>query len=170
MSPAERRPAPLSPGGESDADALERLERGLVAVMSWLVDRDTLGRLARQSGHALPPASWALLEHLDARGSMRVSDVAACHGVHTSSIIPRLKALEHAGLIERGGDPDDARVSIIAITVTGRDALQSIHIARQETLERALDGVEHEQVAAAADVLIAIAGRLAREPVTDGSR
>lgn len=37
---------------------------------------------------------------------MRVSDVAACHGVHTSSIVPRLQTLERAGLIRRGGQPD----------------------------------------------------------------
>lgn len=80
-----------------DHVAVEHLERGLVSLLRWLQDRATLDDLARQSGHALGPASWVLLGHLDTGGAMRVSDIAACIGVHTSSIIPRLKSLERAG-------------------------------------------------------------------------
>jgi DNA-binding MarR family transcriptional regulator len=139
---------------------LERLERALVSLLGWLNDRDTLGDLAQRSGHDLAPASWALLEYLDARGAMRVSDIAACHGVHTSSITPRLQRLEQAGLIERGADPADARVSIIGIAPAGIAALQSIHAARQEALAAALDGLVCPELDQAAEVLAALAQRL----------
>lgn len=152
MTPAT---APTSPA------TLDRIERSLVALMGWLTDRDTVATLARRSGHALAPASWSLLEHLDTRGPLRVSDVAACHGVHTSSIIPRLKALEAAGLIQRGSDPDDARVSMIDITAAGREALTSIHEARRHAIAAALDGLDPTRLDAAADVLGALTERVA---------
>jgi DNA-binding MarR family transcriptional regulator len=141
-------------------DPLERLERALVSLLDWLNDRETLGDLAQRSGHDLAPASWALLEYLDARGAMRVSDIAACHGVHTSSITPRVQRLEQAGLIERTSDPVDARVSIIAIAPAGREALQAIHAARQEALAAALASCDAAGLERAADLLTALAERL----------
>jgi DNA-binding MarR family transcriptional regulator len=139
---------------------LERLERALVSLNAWLNDRETLGDLAQRSGHDLAPASWSLLEYLDARGAMRVSDIAACHGVHTSSITPRLQRLQRDGLIERATDPVDARVSIIAIAAAGRAALQGMHAARQEALATALGSCDDGGLERAADLLTALAERL----------
>jgi DNA-binding MarR family transcriptional regulator len=139
---------------------LERLERALVSLLGWLNDRQTLGDLAERSGHDLAPASWALLEYLDARGAMRVSDIAACHGVHTSSITPRLQRLEQDGLITRSADPVDARVSIIAIAAAGRAALQGIHAARQQALAEALGSCDDGGLQRAAELLTALAERL----------
>lgn len=161
----EADPAAASQLEEPAAEVLAQLERGLAQLLRWMEDRETLGDLAHRSGHALAPASWALLEHLAARGSMRVSDVAACHGVHPSSIIPRLKALEQTGLVDRGADAADARVSIISITTAGRDALDSIHAARQEALGAVLPGMDSVAIETAADVLASIAQRLSESPV-----
>lgn len=135
-----------------------------MALLRWLQDRATIDDLARRSGQALPPASWALLGHLDTHGAMRVSDVAACHGVHTSSIVPRLQTLERAGLIRRGGQPGDARVSIISITATGRRALARIRAARQAALTAALEGIDAQSIATAGDVLATIAARVTSNP------
>jgi DNA-binding MarR family transcriptional regulator len=147
----------VPPTTTASPETLERLERALVSLLGWLNDRETLGDLAQRSGHDLAPASWSLLEYLDARGSMRVSDIAACHGVHTSSITPRLQRLEQAGLIERTTDPADARVSIIAIAPTGVGALQSIHAARQEALAAALHGCAGAELDRAAEILSGLA-------------
>lgn len=57
----------------------------------------------------------------------RVSDLAACHGVDVSSIIPRLKTLERGGFIERASDPHDARVSIITLGSARALALETLH-------------------------------------------
>jgi DNA-binding MarR family transcriptional regulator len=149
-----------------DPATLERLERALVSLLSWLNDRETLGDLAQRSGHDLAPASWALLEYLDARGAMRVSDIAACHGVHTSSITPRLQRLEQDGLVERATDPVDARVSIIAIAPTGREALQSIHAVRRESLAAALGTCDDGGLERAADLLTGLADRLSPARLT----
>lgn len=155
------------PGGEVD-----RFERALSALTRLLNERHTQLDIARRSGHDLPPASWALLEHLDARGSMRVSDVAACHGVDVSSVTPRLKALGNAGLVSRSGADHDRRVAIIKLTDKGRRALGDVHTARAELLRQALETVGEQRLSEATSVLSRVTEHLREhgqnpEPVTD---
>jgi DNA-binding MarR family transcriptional regulator len=147
---------------------LEELERSLAAVVRLLAHRGTVGDIARRSGYDLPPASWSLLEHLDARGALRVSDIAACHGVDISSVTPRLKRLEAAGLVTRDRVPTDARAFLISITAEGVCALESVHAARREILVQAVDGFDATQLAVAGQVLSRLAQRLAAEPATIG--
>ena len=149
---------------DSDQTALDHLERSLAAVLRLLTDRTTTSDLAEACGYNLPPASWALLEHLDTHGALRVSDIAACHGVDVSSVTPRLKKLEGAGLVGREREARDARAFRISITPEGARALESVHAARRAVLALALDGIGADQVTAASDVLCRIATRLSREP------
>lgn len=156
-------------GPVGDAD---RFERALSALTRILNERHTQLDIARRSGHDLPPASWALLEHLDARGSMRVSDVAACHGVDVSSVTPRLKALGNAGLVSRRGADHDRRVAIITLTDEGRRALEDVHAARVDLLRRSLEAVGEQRLAAATEVLSRVTDHLCErggspEPSTD---
>jgi DNA-binding MarR family transcriptional regulator len=148
----------------SDETMLDHLERSLAAVLRLLADRATASDLAERCGYDLPPASWALLEHLDTHGALRVSDIAACHGVDVSSITPRLKRLEQAGLVMRRRVPSDARASLISATAKGAEALESVHAARRDILRVALAGIDAGQVAGASDVLCRIAAQLVRDP------
>jgi DNA-binding MarR family transcriptional regulator len=149
---------------------LDHLERSLAAVLRLLTDRATASDLAQACGYDLPPASWSLMEHLDARGSLRVSDIAACHGVDVSSITPRLKRLESSGLVQREREPSDARAFRISITPEGARALESVHAARRAILRQALDGIAPAQVAGASEVLCRIAAQLSREPLPAAGR
>ena len=144
-----------------DGGVLDDLERSLAAVLRLLTDRATAGDLAARCGYDLPPASWALLEHLDTQGPLRVSDIAACHGVDVSSITPRWKRVESSGLVERERQTSDARSFLISITDEGRRALESVHAARREILGPALAGIDPAQVAGASAVLCRIAAELA---------
>ncbi|WP_405094511.1 MarR family winged helix-turn-helix transcriptional regulator [Micromonospora sp. NBC_01412] len=144
--------------------SLDELESALATVLRLLADRATVGDVARRSGYDLPPASWSLLEHLAARGALRVSDIAACHGVDISSVTPRLKRLETAGLVTRSRLPTDARAFLISITDEGVHALESVHAARRDILKQALDGIDAAQLAVATGVLSRVAHRLAVEP------
>lgn len=146
-----------------DEAAFDDLERSLAAVAQYLAGRTTASDLAERCGFELPPASWALLEHLDDHGPLRVSDIAACHGVDVSSITPRLKRLEQAGLVTRERGRTDARSFLISIAPEGARALESVHAARRETLQEALAGAEPSLVAGAATVLRRLADHLAQE-------
>lgn len=152
----------------NDTPTLEEFERSLAAVLRLLADRGTVGDVAQRSGYDLPPASWSLLEHLDARGALRVSDIAACHGVDISSVTPRLKRLEAAGLVTREREPTDARAFLISITAEGIQALESVHAARRDILEQAVDGIEAAHLTVTANVLSRLAQHLATEPLTIG--
>lgn len=154
----------------ADGAILDDLERSLAAVSRLLADRTTASDLAGRCGYDLPPASWALLEHLDARGGLRVSDIAACHGVDISSITPRLKRLETAGLVRRERVPTDARAFLITITGDGTRALHSVHAARRELLHQALDGTDPTHLGHAAEVLGRLATHLSPEPLTPTER
>ncbi len=154
--------------GMDNAATLDEFERSLATVLRLLADRDTVGDVARRSGFDLPPASWSLLEHLDTRGALRVSDIAACHGVDISSVTPRLKRLEAAGLVTRERVPTDARAFLISITKKGIRALESVHAARRDILQAAVEGIKPEDLAITATVLSQVARRVATEPVMIG--
>lgn len=146
-----------------DEAVLDELERSLAAVVQLLADRATASGLAQRCGFELPPASWALLGHLDGQGPLRVSDIAACHGVDVSSITPRLKRLEQAGLVTRERTPSDGRSFLIRISAEGSRALESVHAARREVLDDALVGTDSTSVAAAATTLRRVADHLATD-------
>lgn len=150
------------------ASTLDELERALASALRLLADRATVDDIARRSGYDLPPASWSLLEHLDARGALRVSDIAACHGVDVSSVTPRLKRLETAGLVNREREPTDARAFLISITDKGTHALESVHAARRQILAQAIGDLDIAELAVAADVLAHVARHLSAEPATVG--
>lgn len=153
------------PGNDlsGDHELLDQLERSLAAVLRLLADRATASDLAEACGYDLPPASWSLMEHLDTHGSLRVSDIAACHGVDVSSVTPRLKKLESAGLVERQREPMDARAFRISITPEGARALESVHAARRAILRHSLDGIDPAHVTSASEVLCRVAAHLSRE-------
>lgn len=142
---------------------LDELERGLASILRLLADRATVDDIARRSGYDLPPASWSLLEHLDTRGALRVSDIAACHRVDISSVTPRLKRLEAAGLVTREREPTDARAFLISITREGTRALESVHAARREILAHAVEDIDAAPLVAAAETLTRIARNLSNE-------
>lgn len=159
--------AHLAPPHTPDVSpVLDHLERSLAAVLRLLTDRTTTSDLAQACGYDLPPASWALLEHLDTHGALRVSDIAACHGVDVSSVTPRLKKLETAGLVQRDREPSDARAFRISITADGARALESVHTARRAILAEALTGIDPAHVTGASDVLGRIATQLSRDLVS----
>ncbi len=151
-SPASPGRGPARPESASD-ETLARFEASLAKVVRLLADRTTVGDIATRSGHHLPAASWALLEYLAEHGSMPVSAIATCHGVDVSSVTPRLKALQNAGLIARHRDPDDARVHHITITERGTHALVSVHAARSDFLAEAAWNLDRSALRAATDVL-----------------
>jgi DNA-binding MarR family transcriptional regulator len=143
----------------SEVDALER---SMAALLRSLGGRSVTALVAERSGSALPAASILLLEHLDAAGTQRVSQIAKCQKVGVPAITPRLKDLESAGLIRRSSDPKDARASLISLAPAGRAALRRIRSARCEILSAAVGSLDADSLATAADALARIASALER--------
>jgi DNA-binding MarR family transcriptional regulator len=129
------------------------LERASAAVVRSLTGRAAETMIAERSGFNLPPASILLLEHLEAAGPRRVSQIAQCQQVVTPAITPRIKDLEAAGLIRRENDPSDGRAALISISARGRTAVRRVRAARCAILAEALGGGDPERIAAAVQSL-----------------
>jgi DNA-binding MarR family transcriptional regulator len=148
---------------QQDARAeVDALERTATALIRRLGDRAGSAEIAARAGCSLPAASVLLLEHLEEAGPRRVSQIAECQKVGMPAVTPRLKDLEAAGLIARGADPADARVSLISLTAAGRAIVERIRAARCEVLADALHDLDPATIAVATGALGALERALSR--------
>ena len=75
------------------------------------------------------------------RGPMTVGELAAAEQVRPPSTSRLLTELEALGLVERRGDPDDARVRRVRATAEGERLLHEGRRRRVARLARVLDGL-----------------------------
>lgn len=64
---------------------------------------------------------FSLLVALDAHGPSRITQLGELVGISQGTASALVDSLVRDELIERRGDPDDARATLLAITTTGRD-------------------------------------------------
>jgi DNA-binding MarR family transcriptional regulator len=86
----------------------------------------TAGRIVRwvrTDGFTLSLASARILARLNDNGPSRISDLAARERSSQPTITNHVKRLEAAGLVERSGDPSDARAWLIKLTDQGDQQL-----------------------------------------------
>ncbi|MFE2347070.1 MarR family winged helix-turn-helix transcriptional regulator [Kitasatospora cineracea] len=132
---------------------LARLELALSALVRWSESRHIRAEVARRSGFDMPSSSLRLLEHFEAAGPMRVSDIAECLRIDISTASLQLRRLRADALVSRRTDPADGRSGVIAITEEGRRALALVRSARCDLLAETFDATPPEQLGHAADVL-----------------
>ncbi|EQA99768.1 hypothetical protein L288_18965 [Sphingobium quisquiliarum P25] len=136
--------------GDDLIAAMEQQTWAVLAQVSHCLFAHALGRDSR---YDLPPTSWTLLEYLERSGPIRVSELAAYHGVEMPTLTPRLKTLEADGFILRGKDPADARASLIEIADKARLAVRRMRQARERLFAQALSGVSEADLRTACAVL-----------------
>ena len=83
-------------------------------------------RLRRNELAGLTPTQLAALATVERSGPMRLGDLAAAEGIAPSTLTRLVTALEDSGHVRRCTDPSDARVSTLAITTHGLEALERI--------------------------------------------
>ena len=103
----------------------------------------TARRLRREFGAALveadvTPSQARALRHVVQSGSMRPSVLAERLHIAARSATEVVDALEAAGLVERGPDPDDRRATLVRPTSAARAALVEVDRVRHEQSERFL--------------------------------
>src|SRR3954469_14598973 len=128
---------------EADADAEE--------VDAEVAARLRLGgaRLARplrqHAAGGLTPSQFSALTTIDYRGTLRLGELAAAESVAPPTITRVVGALVEAGLVERRGDPDDARSALVAVTDAGRAAMRAVRAERTAPLARRFRRLTPEQ-------------------------
>jgi DNA-binding MarR family transcriptional regulator len=124
-------------------------------VDSVLLALMAIGRLMRQrvDGDHLDPGTFWLLKTISAHGGLRVTELAGCTNLDTSTVSRHVAQLDRAGLVERSPDPDDRRAQRIQLTGTGSTQLQSAFARRRELLTRALGGWPDDDISRLDDLL-----------------
>jgi DNA-binding MarR family transcriptional regulator len=116
-----------------------------------------LSTLVRRTPRDISLTSLATLATLDRAGAKRITELAAIEGVTQPSMTTLVAGLEKAGLVERSGDPNDKRVSLVSLTSTGRDYIRHRRQVNTETfaaLVSELPPAEATALAAAVPALV----------------
>ncbi|WP_297008722.1 MarR family winged helix-turn-helix transcriptional regulator [uncultured Corynebacterium sp.] len=96
----------------------------------------------------------------------RVGDLAKLGGVTQPGMSQLVSRLESAGLVERAGSVEDARVTLVTITERGRDALDRVNRERNNVLGVHLERLSDDDVQCIRDGLGPLA-RLAGDVIRD---
>jgi DNA-binding MarR family transcriptional regulator len=128
-------PAPTLPAEQTTGQDL------VVALLA--VSRRLKARLAQGQ---LDPGMMFVLHQVQANGSLRVSELAGCMGLDTSTASRHVRHLEDGGYLARTGDPGDRRASRVRLTPKGRGALVRAMRARAAVVDRAIaDWPDHDR-------------------------
>lgn len=102
---------------------------------------------SRNAPFDVPFAQARLLALLDELGPARVSALAVADHSSQPTMTTQLQRLESAGWVERSADPADGRASLLALSDSGRAALDGVRRARVETLAPLLAELDEAGVA-----------------------
>jgi len=103
--------------------------------------------------HGLDAASFDVLATLLRSGEpyrIAPSRLAADAMITTSAVAQRLNKLEARGLVEREGNPDDGRGTLVVLTQAGRDLVETTlpdHLETERALIAILSSEEQGQLA-----------------------
>jgi DNA-binding MarR family transcriptional regulator len=120
-------PTPTDPAEET---AGHRLLLALLTISRRLKPRTSDGRLDR--------ASVAVLHYVSAKAPLRLSELAKCMGLDSSTVSRHVSHLEEGGYLTRSGDPDDRRASRVLLTGKGRAILDEATRAQAAIVDQAV--------------------------------
>jgi DNA-binding MarR family transcriptional regulator len=127
-----------------NADLATEVDAEVAARLRLVVSR--LARQLRQHATGgLTPSQFSALTTIDYRGTLRLGELAAAESVAPPTITRVVGALVEAGLVERRGDPDDARSALVAVTDAGRAAMRAVRAERTALLARRFRRLSPEQ-------------------------
>jgi DNA-binding MarR family transcriptional regulator len=86
----------------------------------------------------LERSAYGIMCKLADEGPQRLGALATAFGLDPSTITRQVQALEEIGLAARKTDPSDRRASILDLTATGREVLDSTRSRRRAKLQQAL--------------------------------
>lgn len=139
-------PVPAQPGDARRlTDVVARLRRVLRASIR-----------ADYPWESLPMAQVELLQSLAESAPARVGDLAARLRLAPSTVSGLISQMITAGLVERGTDPHDRRVAVVALSEAGRRQLGEWNAAHERRIAGALADLEPAERAVIGDALPAL--------------
>ena len=99
-------------------------------------------RLRQEAGAELSPSQTAALATIERHGPLTPSELAERERVQRPTVTRVLARLEETGLVERAGDPQDRRSSLVSISGDGRALLDAARARKDAFLARRIDALE----------------------------
>jgi DNA-binding MarR family transcriptional regulator len=107
-----------------------------------------LSTLLRRVPRDISLTSLGTLSTLDRTGTKRITELAVIEGVTQPSMTTLIASLEKQGLVVRGGDPKDKRVSLVSLTEAGRQYMLQRRRAGTEAFAALLRQLPPDEAAA----------------------
>jgi DNA-binding MarR family transcriptional regulator len=135
---------------------------------------DFLPRFKRWIEQLLPPGGPTavrvrLLGMVHCEGPQKMSDLATALGITARRVTALADALEEEGLVARGPDPRDRRVTWITLTETGVATVDRLYEAHRNAVAALFDELTPERKAALIESVRELSQRLSR-PDPDARR
>jgi DNA-binding MarR family transcriptional regulator len=108
-------------------------QRLLLALLA--IGRRMRARTAH--GSELDPSTAFVLHHVAEGAPLRVSDLARCIRLDSSTVSRHVRHLEELGYLARSGDPDDRRATRLRLTDKGLARLDEAMRAKAALVDRA---------------------------------
>src|SRR4051812_8471392 len=141
---AESDAGTVNVAGAADSDTDLDNDAEVAARLRLVVSR--LARQLRQhAAGGLSPSQFSALTTIDFNGTLRLGELANYESVAPPTITRVVASLVERGLVERRGDPDDARSALVAVTDAGRDAMRASRAERTALLARRFQRLSPEQ-------------------------
>lgn len=121
-------------------ESLDSISHTLAQVMRLSGSRSMFARQAAAAGVVLTQPSYVLLRVLIDEGPQSMGALARAAHMDVGMATRQVSSLVEANLATREPDPADARVTLIAVTRTGRRVAGSLQEVRRRHLQRALSG------------------------------
>lgn len=149
-STKERRKPAAEPAAElsPELSALGLAFRHVFRTLSRLRGRDT-----HLGDSELSHAQFELLIELDERGELAAGELAAAARLTPATVTQMLDHLADCGHVQRVRSETDRRVVVSRLTAQGRGKIQARRKAWQGRWQKALEGVEPQELRAATRVL-----------------
>lgn len=115
-----------------------------------------LATLLRRAPRDISLTALATLSTLDRTGTRRITELAAIEGVTQPSMTTLIAGLERSGLVQRRGDPNDRRVSLVTLTEAGRQYIVHRRQAGTEAFAALVSELSPREAAALAAAVPAL--------------
>src|SRR5262245_32029736 len=101
--------------GSGGVAPLDRIEEGWLLLARVTNQPRMHQAVIAEAGLTLPQSGYPVLGFLDARGPMRIQDLADGLGLDGSTISRQIVPLEKSGLLERKRDRSDGRATLLGV-------------------------------------------------------
>lgn len=127
---------------------------------AFLEYREELQRELKPHEVTLP--QWTFLRILWQEDELTQKVLSERVGIHPSTAVDTLRTLEEDGLIERRRDPEDGRAFRVRLTPKGKKSQTSLLRCARRVDEKALVGLNNEQVDTLRHLLLQVLANLQR--------